>query len=448
MNDAVIIICSTPHSKRLPRKCFMRIGGKMVLEHILDRIKPLGIQTVIAIPERKKMEERDYQEYQNIAANYHIRLFKGNDTSPLHRMADAVYWLGMDNPYAASRPQKYVIRITHDDILIDVDTVDLLLSYVKHQNAGYGITPGIVEGAGVEVIATENLLAAARDYEGRAIEDVSYFVKGEGLPNPEIVKMPARYSIEKPYRLTLDHYEDYVVLENIFRQRGIDASVDDICKYLDEFPSLLNYNRLPDVTIYTCVRNGSRWLRPAIESARGCLADYIVVDDCSDDSTLHQILEFYGNDRIEIIINERNIGLASSSNIAVNRARGKYVMRIDADDILLPGALEKMRALMEVTGADICYANYKEMGEYTTIKRENVSAKDHHHIGCALVNRRFLNEMRFKEGIRYWDGLELYNRIKDKAKIVYMDEPLWLYRVHKDSLSHSNLKEREACKPK
>ena len=49
-DDVLIIVCSSPYSRRLKEKCFLKIGGKSVLEHIFGRIKTLNIKTVLAIP--------------------------------------------------------------------------------------------------------------------------------------------------------------------------------------------------------------------------------------------------------------------------------------------------------------------------------------------------------------------------------------------------------------
>lgn len=443
MEDAVIIICSTPYSKRLPKKCFLEIGGKPVLEHILDRIAPLNIPTILAVP-WNTIGTISWEMYESIAAKYpFVQIEKGDDNSPLHRMA---YVLNTFDP----KPE-YVIRITHDDILVDAETIRELLAEVRKQDAGYGITPTIIEGAGVEVIATVNLLNAAMEHQ-EPVEFISYFVKGENCPNPKIITMKPRKEIERPYRLTLDYYEDYVVLETIFRKFGtnIPSQIDNICKFLDINPKILNYNKLPKITIYTCVKDGKDWIRETIAFASGGKDDieHIIVDDYSTDNTLPQILENYGYfGKFRLILNEKNKGLASSSNIAISQAKGKYIMRIDVGDRISPVALEIMRRKLEETGAAICYANYDELDEDGNIIRCNISAKEHHHAGCALMNKRWLNEIRFKEGIKYWDSLELFQRIKDKFPIAYIDETLWFYRLHKDSLSRSNKEEREKCHP-
>lgn len=442
--DQVIIICSTPYSKRLPAKCFLKIAGKPALQHIFDRIEPLGIPTILAIP--WDTNYGFYDQYLEIAKKYpFVIIERGDDNSPLHRMSMI---LGM----MTERP-KYVIRITHDDIIIDWHTINDLLAEVEKQGAGYGITPSIIRGADAEVIATENILYAA-SMNRQPVEHISYFVKGQGCPNPEILLLTPREAIGRDYNLTLDYYEDFVVLETILRRVGVNASVDRICEYLDEMPYILNYNKRPEFSIYTCVRNGSQWVKETmfmvLQNTKhlGANFEYIVVDDASTDSTLEKVLWFADYKNLEIIVNEKNEGLSSSSNLALSQAKGEYVMRVDVDDVIKPNVFEVMKEEMEKRAAVICYANYDEIDEKGQVIRKNVSAKENHHAGCALVHKRWLNEVKFKEGLKYWDSLELYNRIKDKFPIAYIDRPLWRYRIHKNSLSRSNLEERKECKPK
>ena len=60
------------------------------------------------------------------------------------------------------------------------------------------------------------------------------------------------------------------------------------------------------------------------------------------------------------------------------------------------------------------------------------------------MNKKTINELKFKEGIRHWDSRELYERLKlhPELKIEYIKEPMFLYRRHKDSLSASDSPER------
>jgi len=93
------------------------------------------------------------------------------------------------------------------------------------------------------------------------------------------------------------------------------------------------------------VYNGEKYLAEAIESILGQTFrdfEFIIVDDGSTDRTMDLLASFATrDDRIRIIANEKNIGLAGSLNSAVEIAQGEFIARMDADDISLSDRFEK-----------------------------------------------------------------------------------------------------------
>lgn len=413
-DDTVIIICSRPKSVRLPGKIFKKIAGVPVIEHINTRLKETGIKIIWAIPPQTVGQYGFYVGIKNI--------YLGNPASPLHRMAD----------YIRESHHKWVIRVTHDDILIDSSTLLKLLAEVKRYDADYGYSPKILEGSGVEIIKSENLLRAARERK-EPTEFVSYFVR-----RGKQIQFNPRTEILRDYRLTLDYYEDYVLLETILRELGPWATCDQICALLDASGHLLGINKLPDVSVYTCVKDGSRWIRDAMISvlSQDVKMEYIIIDDYSKDDTLIQIAKTQ-DPRIDLILNPENVGLASSSNIAITKAKGKYLLRLDADDVLMPGAIKEM--MLYGQGKAVVYPGYREIKENGESTRILVSPQENHHAGCALMERSAVNEIKFKDGLRNWDGLDLYNKMKSHDfPIGYIDRALWFYRKRADSMSKSS----------
>lgn len=438
MDKTPIIICTRPDSARVPGKVFRKIAGVPAIEHILNRVKPSGLPVILAVPAFCEL----YDKY----ADRQVQIFRGYDKSPLHRMAAAK---GMNREVMDA---KYVIRITHDDLLIDCKSMMDLLSACESEDAGYGVMNGILNGAGVEVIAGQNLMQAAID-NSDAVEHISYFVQNK--PNPRTIRLDCRREIRRDYRLTLDYPEDALLLEIVLRRLGPNASCDEICAFIDTHPWLINVNRQPMVSVYTCAYNAEDYIERTILSVlRNGFSDieYIIVDDGSTDETLLEIAKFADDPRIKIVLSPANEGLASASNRAISKARGRYVLRVDADDQLIPGAIESMlRIAIQEDAAAVYPAYHKIDGNGNGNSAEMTSPHtfalfrpdEFHHAGCALMNTKILNEVRFKDGLRHWDSLELYSRLSKRFNIAYMMQAGFFYRQHSKSLSKSDPATRE-----
>lgn len=76
--------------------------------------------------------------------------------------------------------------------------------------------------------------------------------------------------------------------------------------------------------------------------------ELIIIDDCSTDRTLDICKEFALNDkRIIIIHNERNLKIEGSLNKGLEKCQGKYIVRMDGDDISLPDRFEKLKSFLD-----------------------------------------------------------------------------------------------------
>ena len=95
--------------------------------------------------------------------------------------------------------------------------------------------------------------------------------------------------------------------------------------------------------IMTNYNTPEEYLRAAMESILSQTysnIEFIVVDDGSTYNS-RSVIESYQDDRIIFIQNEKNLGITKSLNIALARATGEFVARMDADDISLPQRLER-----------------------------------------------------------------------------------------------------------
>ena len=135
------------------------------------------------------------------------------------------------------------------------------------------------------------------------------------------------------------------------------------------------------ITIYILNRNYSTFLEQSIKSALQQTykkLDIIIIDDASNDNSINILNKFQDNNKIRIIINKKNIGLQKSSNIAIKAARGKYIIRLDADDIMHKQCVEKLyKAIIKQKNIALVYPNYfiiDELGN-TIFKNKEIDIK-------------------------------------------------------------------------
>lgn len=99
----------------------------------------------------------------------------------------------------------------------------------------------------------------------------------------------------------------------------------------------------PLVTVLMSTYNNDKTVGKAINSILNqTFNDYefLIINDASTDKTEQKVKAFSDN-RVRIINNKDNLGLTRSLNKGLEKAKGKYLARIDADDISLPQRLEK-----------------------------------------------------------------------------------------------------------
>jgi len=106
----------------------------------------------------------------------------------------------------------------------------------------------------------------------------------------------------------------------------------------------------PLVSVLMVTFNSARYVKAAIESVLAqTLGDFelIIADDCSQDDTWGVIQKYSDDPRIRIHKHEQNLGEYPNRIWAAGKARGRYMIFIDGDDILYPHGLELLVTTLE-----------------------------------------------------------------------------------------------------
>src|SRR5580698_539934 len=104
----------------------------------------------------------------------------------------------------------------------------------------------------------------------------------------------------------------------------------------------------PKVTVLMAVFNGEKYLKESITSILTQTFtdfEFLIVNDGSTDKSVEIINEFKDN-RIRLVNNSLNAGVAKALNKSFALIQGDYVARMDCDDICLPERLEKEVAIL------------------------------------------------------------------------------------------------------
>ena len=189
--------------------------------------------------------------------------------------------------------------------------------------------------------------------------------------------------------------------------------------------------------------NQQEFLSDALDSALWQNAhEVIMVDDGSTDNSL-KIAEGYWKKGGLKLISQVNKGLSAARNTGVMNATGDYVLFLDADDILLEGAVSKIQKVIDETGADIVAPSFKCFGlnNEPVILMANPKLEDFkpgNRIGyCQAIRRDVLLEVGGyspRMALGYEDLHLTYNLLTRGKKLVTIQEVLWLYRTKPNSM--------------
>ncbi len=203
----------------------------------------------------------------------------------------------------------------------------------------------------------------------------------------------------------------------------------------------------PLITVYITNYNYGKYINKAINSILNQTLknfELIIIDDGSNDKS-KSIIKKYSSHKKIITIFQQNKGLIATNNLAIKISRGKYIIRLDADDWLDQRALEILsNALEKNNKAGLVFPDYYEVDEVGNIIKQirrhdfkKVTLLDQPaHGACTMIRKSYLNDVgNYNEILTSQDGYDLWLKFIKKYKIININLPLFFYRQHKKSLS-------------
>ncbi|CAA6820078.1 MAG: Glycosyl transferase family 2 [uncultured Sulfurovum sp.] len=206
------------------------------------------------------------------------------------------------------------------------------------------------------------------------------------------------------------------------------------------------------ISVVMSVYNAEKYLDEAIESIINQTYrnfEFIIINDGSNDKSLEIIKKYKNQDERIVLISRENRGLISSLNEGIERAKGKYIARMDADDISLSTRFEEQIKFMEENSdVGVCGTGIIGFGLdidssvnfYTTsneqLKAELLFSSIFAH-PTVVIRKNLIDtyNLYYDEGFKYAEDFELWVRMAEYTKFANIKKPLLKYRILQNSIT-------------
>jgi len=219
-------------STRLPKKLLLKINGREIIRHMIDRLKISKLLNNIIICTSDNPQDKPLLR---IAKEEGIDYFLGDKEDVILRLYNAAKEFKLD----------YALNITADCPLVATEFIDKIVDKYKESNADLIRCLDLPHGFysyGLKIDAMKKVceIKKANDTEvwGRYFTDT-------GLFNVVDLDIPKKY-IRKDYRLTLDYPDDFEFFNKIFEHFGkttYKTPISEIIRYLDRNPQIVEINK-------------------------------------------------------------------------------------------------------------------------------------------------------------------------------------------------------------
>jgi len=209
------------------------------------------------------------------------------------------------------------------------------------------------------------------------------------------------------------------------------------------------------VSIIIPTYNTEKFIRATLQSVQNQTHknwEMILVDDASTDGTVSVIEEFAKNDsRIKLFKLEKNSGNGFARNIAVEKAVGKYIAYLDADDLWFSNKLEKQIGFLKANNLHFTFSFYDCIDEEGNSLNRRVEAPINltydelffcNYVGnlTAIYDADYFGKIILEATQKRQDWRLWLTILKQIQVTKPVPEPLAFYRIRKNSISSSKFK--------
>lgn len=203
----------------------------------------------------------------------------------------------------------------------------------------------------------------------------------------------------------------------------------------------------PAISVVMPMRNAAAFAEEAVASIaqqQRVDLELLVVDDDSDDDGPRRVARLMAADPRIRLLTSPGRGIVDALNAGCEAAAGRYIARMDADDVALPGRLERQLALLEarrdvgIVGGQMDCADARGRVAWRAryplgdegIREMIATASPFAHPTVMFRTELFHRVGGFRGICRYAEDFDLWTRLLDHARGANLDEVLVRYRVH------------------
>ena len=281
----------------------------------------------------------------------------------------------------------------------------------------------------------------------------------EDRPEAVVLVLVDEEDAEAPVRLALEGREEVAQLVDAADRREDEVERgQERLRHVREaivrgraLPTGVKPSSPPLVSVVMAAHDAETYLHDAVQSVLAqtvASLELVVVDDGSRDRT-PELLEAVRDPRLVVLRTDNRQGLAAALNHGLEHARGRYIARLDADDLALPTRLERQldrlrRDSLGIVGSAVVDLDdegrlgaAREMpGDPLSVRWHALFSSPFYH-PTVLLDRTILDRHRLRYDPSYEESedYELWTRLLAVADGANVEEPLVLYRVHAEQAS-------------
>lgn len=205
------------------------------------------------------------------------------------------------------------------------------------------------------------------------------------------------------------------------------------------------------VSVLTAIHNEEKYLHEAIGSILNqSFSDFelIIINDASTDNS-GTILQSYNDSRMRVINNPQNLGLTKSLNIGLGLAEGRYIARMDGDDISMPDRLREQAGFLDkhpdvgLVGSSVVQideagnkiVDFRYETDMARLRRELYLNNQFCH-GSVMFRKECIDKVHgYREEFRYAQDYDLYLRIAESYDVANLEGFFYKWRFDPSSIS-------------